>query len=82
MGSRDGRAADAILGRRGIHALLEAAAAVTAPGTAAEWIRALGLVRHPEGGHFRETYRAPVTFTWSARLKVWRKARAAMPRCR
>jgi uncharacterized protein len=36
---------------------------VTAPGTAAEWIRALGLVPHPEGGHFRETYRAPVTFT-------------------
>jgi predicted cupin superfamily sugar epimerase len=36
---------------------------VTAPGTAAEWIRALGLVPHPEGGHYRETYRAAATFT-------------------
>jgi predicted cupin superfamily sugar epimerase len=25
---------------------------------AEHWIRALGLVRHPEGGYFRETYRA------------------------
>ena len=28
--------------------------------TAADMIRALGLVPHPEGGHFREVYRAPV----------------------
>lgn len=26
--------------------------------TAAEWIEALGLRPHPEGGHYRETYRA------------------------
>lgn len=26
--------------------------------TAKEWIEALGLARHPEGGWFRETYRA------------------------
>ena len=26
--------------------------------TAQEWIEALGLARHPEGGWFRETYRA------------------------
>ncbi len=26
--------------------------------TAAEWIERLGLVPHPEGGHFREAYRA------------------------
>ncbi len=26
--------------------------------TAAEWITALGLARHPEGGWYRETYRA------------------------
>ena len=26
---------------------------------AADWIERLGLVPHPEGGHFRETYRAP-----------------------
>jgi uncharacterized protein len=31
---------------------------VTVPRTAAEWIRALGLSPHPEGGHYRETYRA------------------------
>jgi uncharacterized protein len=34
---------------------------VTVPRTAAEWIRALGLVPHPEGGHYRETYRAAET---------------------
>ncbi|HEV8143518.1 MAG TPA: cupin domain-containing protein [Methylomirabilota bacterium] len=27
--------------------------------TAADWIAALGLVPHPEGGFYRETYRAP-----------------------
>jgi uncharacterized protein len=27
--------------------------------TAAEWIASLGLVPHPEGGFYRETYRAP-----------------------
>jgi predicted cupin superfamily sugar epimerase len=26
---------------------------------AAEWVKALGLVRHPEGGWYRETYRSP-----------------------
>ncbi len=26
--------------------------------TAGEWITALGLIRHPEGGYFRETYRS------------------------
>jgi uncharacterized protein len=31
---------------------------VTAPRTAEAWIQALGLVPHPEGGHYRETYRA------------------------
>jgi predicted cupin superfamily sugar epimerase len=36
---------------------------VTAPRTAAEWIDALGLVPHPEGGHYRETYRAPSMIT-------------------
>ena len=36
---------------------------MTAPRTAAEWIRALDLVPHPEGGHYRETYRAPATST-------------------
>jgi uncharacterized protein len=36
---------------------------VTAPRTAAEWIRVLGLVPHPEGGHYRETYRAAATVT-------------------
>jgi uncharacterized protein len=36
---------------------------VTAPRTAAEWIRALGLAPHPEGGHYRETYRATTTVT-------------------
>ncbi len=25
------------------------------------WIEALGLIRHPEGGYYRETYRAPET---------------------
>jgi predicted cupin superfamily sugar epimerase len=34
---------------------------VTVPRTAAEWIRALGLVPHPEGGHYRETYRSAET---------------------
>lgn len=34
--------------------------------TAAEWIRRLGLAPHPEGGHFRETYRAPLTLPPSA----------------
>jgi predicted cupin superfamily sugar epimerase len=36
---------------------------VTAPRTAAEWIRALDLRPHPEGGHYRETYRAAETIT-------------------
>jgi predicted cupin superfamily sugar epimerase len=36
---------------------------VTAPGTATQWIRALGLLPHPEGGHYRETYRAASTIT-------------------
>jgi uncharacterized protein len=36
---------------------------VTAPRTAAEWIHALGLTPHPEGGHYRETYRAARTIT-------------------
>jgi hypothetical protein len=36
---------------------------VTAPRTAAEWIRALDLRPHPEGGHYRETYRAAGTTT-------------------
>jgi uncharacterized protein len=36
---------------------------VTAPRTAAEWIRALDLRPHPEGGHYRETYRAAPTIT-------------------
>jgi uncharacterized protein len=36
---------------------------MTPPPTAAEWIRVLGLVPHPEGGHYRETYRAASTFT-------------------
>jgi predicted cupin superfamily sugar epimerase len=36
---------------------------VTAPRLAAEWIRALDLVAHPEGGHYRETYRAVATTT-------------------
>jgi uncharacterized protein len=31
---------------------------VTAPRTAADWIAALALTPHPEGGHYRETYRA------------------------
>jgi predicted cupin superfamily sugar epimerase len=26
---------------------------------AARWIRSLGLTPHPEGGHYRETYRGP-----------------------
>lgn len=30
----------------------------TAPSTAAEWIAHLGLTPHPEGGAFRQTYRA------------------------
>jgi len=34
---------------------------VTAPRTAADWIAALALTPHPEGGHYRETYRAGVT---------------------
>ena len=29
--------------------------------TASEWIAALGLVPHPEGGYFRETYRSQET---------------------
>lgn len=29
---------------------------MTAPSTAAGWIARLGLVRHPEGGWYRETY--------------------------
>ena len=36
---------------------------MTPPFTAADWIRALGLVPHPEGGHYRETYRAAATVT-------------------
>jgi uncharacterized protein len=40
---------------------------VTAPGTAEEWIHVLGLVPHPEGGHYRETYRAASTITPSGR---------------
>ena len=28
------------------------------PKTAADWIRRLGLVPHPEGGFYRETYRS------------------------
>jgi predicted cupin superfamily sugar epimerase len=31
---------------------------VTAPATAEDWIARLALVRHPEGGWYRETYRA------------------------
>lgn len=31
---------------------------MTAPSTADGWIARLGLVRHPEGGWYRETYRA------------------------
>jgi predicted cupin superfamily sugar epimerase len=31
---------------------------VTAPATADDWIARLALVRHPEGGWYRETYRA------------------------
>jgi predicted cupin superfamily sugar epimerase len=36
---------------------------VTAPRSAAAWIRALDLAPHPEGGHYRETYRAGETVT-------------------
>lgn len=36
---------------------------MTAPGTAPQWIHALGLVPHPEGGHYRETYRAASSVT-------------------
>lgn len=36
---------------------------MTAPRTAAEWIRALDLVPHREGGHYRETYRSAQTNT-------------------
>ena len=35
-----------------------ACGAVTPSRTAAYWIERLGLAPHPEGGHFRETYRA------------------------
>jgi len=31
---------------------------VTAPLTADDWIARLGLIRHPEGGWYRETYRS------------------------
>lgn len=31
---------------------------MTAPATAREWIERLALVRHPEGGWYRETYRS------------------------
>jgi predicted cupin superfamily sugar epimerase len=41
-----------------------AAAAVTAPAEA--WIARLGLVRHPEGGWYRETYRATETLAAAA----------------
>jgi predicted cupin superfamily sugar epimerase len=36
---------------------------VTAPRTADEWVRALDLAPHPEGGYYRETYRAEATST-------------------
>lgn len=35
----------------------------TNPADADEWIRRLELVPHPEGGYFRETYRAPLRVT-------------------
>jgi uncharacterized protein len=49
-----------MLGRRELRARN---AAVSPPRTAAEWIRRLGLVPHPEGGHYRETYRAAASVT-------------------
>ena len=36
---------------------------MTAPRSADEWVRALDLVPHPEGGYYRETYRAMATST-------------------
>ncbi len=39
----------------------EAGGTVSAPGRAAELIARLQLQPHPEGGHFREVYRAPAT---------------------
>lgn len=34
---------------------------MSAPRTAADWIAALALTPHPEGGHYRESYRAAAT---------------------
>ena len=46
-------------------------------GRAAELVRALGLAPHPEGGHFRETFRstsrvaAPGGDTRAALTHIW-----------
>jgi predicted cupin superfamily sugar epimerase len=36
---------------------------VTVPHTADEWVRALDLTPHPEGGYYREAYRSLTTWT-------------------
>ncbi len=50
---------------------------VNAPAEARYWIEKLGLKPHPEGGHFRETYRAPVTIPQVALPDVFNGGRSA-----
>lgn len=47
------------------------------PRTAAQWARSLGLARHPEGGWYAETYRAPLTLPAEALPPAFHGPRAA-----